>query len=155
DADPIARARHLVDDVHRKDPVLTPAGEPAELIYADRIEAWVARLVPDASPLLLLAARCPHLERWSIPRASFPMDRTGYNAWRRALYHRQAELARDLLLAAGGDHEDADAVVTWVSKQGLVQNPGTQILEDAACLVFLENEIDTFAAKHQDYSKEK
>ena len=38
---------------------------------------------------------------------------------------------------------------------GLKVNPGTQALEDAAVLVFLENEIDAFAAQHGDYTREK
>lgn len=148
-------ARSLVDDVHRNDPTRTAEGEAAELVYADRMEWWVARLDPDASELLRLAARCQHLERWAVPRESFPMDRPGYNAWRRSLYTRQAERARKLLLEAGIDEADAAEVATWVSKSGLRQNAGTQALEDAACLVFFENEIDGFAAKHPDYSAEK
>jgi tRNAThr (cytosine32-N3)-methyltransferase len=46
-------------------------------------------------------------------------------------------------------------VATWVSKTGLKSNPGTQALEDAACLVFLENEIAGFAAEHAHYTEEK
>ena len=34
-------------------------------------------------------------------------------------------------------------------------NAGTQALEDAACLVFLENEISAFAAQHAEYPREK
>jgi hypothetical protein len=37
----------------------------------------------------------------------------------------------------------------------LKTNPGTQALEDAACLVFLENEIAAFATQHADYPREK
>ena len=46
----------LIDTAHAQDPATTPNGRPAESLYADRIEAWVARLIPSASPLLLLAA---------------------------------------------------------------------------------------------------
>jgi len=46
-------------------------------------------------------------------------------------------------------------VATWVSKTGLKTNPGTQALEDAACLVFLENEIAGFAVQHAEYPREK
>ncbi|HUR59514.1 MAG TPA: DUF4202 domain-containing protein [Opitutaceae bacterium] len=149
------RARALIDAVHASDPVRSADGRPAELGYADRMEAWVARLVPDASPLLRLAARSQHLERWAVPRASFPMDKPGYHAWRRSLYTRQAERARGLLVDAGVSAADAAEVATWVSKTGLKANPGTQALEDAACLVFLENEIVAFAAQHADYPREK
>ena len=59
-----SRARELIDAAHAADPTRSPDGQPAELVYAGQIEAWVAKLVPDASPLLRLAARCQHLERW-------------------------------------------------------------------------------------------
>ena len=149
------RARELIDAAHAADPMRGADGRPAELGYADRVEAWVARLVPEATPLLRLAARCQHLERWSVPRGSFPMDKPGYHAWRRSLYVKQAARARELLLAAGVAVAEADEAATWVSKTGLKTNPGTQALEDAAVLVFLENEIGAFAAQHTEYPREK
>jgi hypothetical protein len=149
------RARELIDAAHAADPACSADGRPAELVYADRMEAWVARLVPSASPVLRLAARCQHLERWSVPRASFPLDKPGYHAWRRSLYVKQAERARALLLEAGLSAAEAGEVATWVSKTGLKTNAGTQALEDAACLVFLENEIHSFAAQHAEYPREK
>lgn len=148
-------ARSLIDAAHAADPARAPDGRAAELVYAERMEAWVARLVPDATPLLRLAARCQHLERWSVARASFPEGKVGYLAWRRSLYTKQAERARALLTAAGVSAAEAAEVATWVSKTGLKTNPGTQALEDAACLVFLENEITTFAAQHAGYPREK
>ena len=149
------RARPLIDAAHVADPARTPEGRPAELVYAERIEAWVTRLIPDASPLLRLAARCQHLERWLTPRATFPEGKVGYLNWRRSLYVKQAGRAREFLLAAGVSSAEADEVFTWVSKSGLKTNPGTQALEDAAVLVFLENEIGAFAAQHADYPREK
>jgi len=153
--DPYARARELIDVAHAADPTLTADGRPAELVYAGRIEAWVARLVPEASPLLRLAARCQHLERWSVPRASFPEGKVGYLTWRKSLYGKQATRAKELLLAAGVSSTEAEEAATWVSKSGLKTNPGTQALEDAAVLVFLENEIGAFASQHAEYPREK
>lgn len=150
-----SRARELIDAAHAADPGRTADGRPAELVYADRVEAWVTKLAPGASPVLRLAARCQHLERWSVPRASYPAGRTGYLAWRKSLYKKQAGRARELLLQAGVPAADADEAALWVSKTGLKTNPGTQALEDAAVLVFLENEIGAFAAQHADYPREK
>lgn len=152
---PYVRARRAIDEAHAADPARATDGRPAELVYAERMDHWISRLVPDASALLRLAARAQHLERWSVPRATFPMDKPGYHAWRRSLYTRQADRARELLLAAGVPESEAAEVATWVSKSGLKTNPGTQALEDAACLVFLENEIGAFAAQHADYPREK
>jgi hypothetical protein len=153
--DVFLRARELIDTAHHGDPHRGADGRPAELVYADRMEGWVVRLVPEAPALLRLAARCQHLERWSVPRVLFPMDKAGYHAWRRSLYTKQAERARALLLEGGMAPADAAEVATWVSKAGLKTNPGTQALEDAACLVFLENEIGAFATQHADYPREK
>jgi tRNAThr (cytosine32-N3)-methyltransferase len=150
-----ARARVLIDAAHDADPKRTPDGRAAELVYADRMEAWVARLVPEATPLLRLAARCQHLERWSVPRSTFPLDRPGYLKWRQSLYRKQADRARELLLQAGVPAAEADEAAKWVAKTALKTTPGSQALEDAACLVFLENEIEAFAAQHADYPREK
>jgi tRNAThr (cytosine32-N3)-methyltransferase len=119
------------------------------------METWVTKVAEAPTPLLKLAARCQHLERWSVPRASFPEGKVGYLSWRKSLYTKQAERARALLLEAGISSEAAGEVATWVSKSGLKTNPGTQALEDAACLVFLENEVTAFAAQHAEYPREK
>ena len=123
--------------------VITPSASTVKLALAG------SRKLPR------IAARCQHLERWSVPRASFPEGKVGYLSWRRSLYTKQAERARELLVSSGVSAADAAEVATWVSKTGLKTNPGTQALEDAACLVFLENEISAFAAQHADYPREK
>ncbi len=153
--DSLTRARELIDAAHAADPVRAADGRAAELVYAERVEGWVVRLDPATPAILRLAARCQHLERWLVPRATFPLGKVGYMQWRTGLYRKQAERARALLLEAGVVATDAAEVATWVSKTGLKTNPGTQALEDAACLVFLENEISEFAAQHADYTREK
>jgi tRNAThr (cytosine32-N3)-methyltransferase len=150
-----AQARALIDAAHAGDPSRADDGRPAELVYAERMEGWIGRLVPDAPPLLRLAARCQHLERWSVPRATFPEGKAGYLAWRKSLYAKQSARAQELLLTAGVSAAEAAEAAAWVAKSGLKSNAGTQALEDAACLVFLENEIGAFAAQHADYPREK
>lgn len=150
-----ADARQRIDLAHDSDPVRTPDGRAAESVYADNMERWLLQVAPDASEILRLAARCQHLERWSVPRASFPLDKPGYHAWRRSLYTKQAERARTLLLEAGVPAAEAAEAATWISKTGLKTNAGTQALEDAACLIFLEHEIEAFAVQHAAYPREK
>lgn len=150
-----ARARELIDAAHAADPNRAADGRAAELVYADRMEGWIMKLMPEAPPHLRLAARGQHLERWGVPRSTYPLDQAGYHAWRKALYAKQAARARDLLLQAGVPAAEAEEAAIWVSKTGLKTNPGTQALEDAACLVFLETEIETFAGRHADYPREK
>jgi tRNAThr (cytosine32-N3)-methyltransferase len=143
------KARILIDAAHAGDP------EGAELAYADAMERWLEQLVSAPSQHLRLAARCQHLERWTVPRSSYPMDKVGYLTWRKGLYSKQADRAQELLLEAGVPADEAAAVRTWVSKTDLKQDPGSQALEDAACLVFLEGEIADFAAAHAHYTREK
>jgi len=150
-----SRARTLIDAAHAADPTHTEDSRAAELVYADRIEAWVARLVPNASSPLLLAARCQHLERFLTPRSTYPEGRAGYLKWRTFLYKKQAERARELALEAGLPEAEAAQIARWVSKTDLRKDVGSQALEDAAILVFLENEILAFAAQHADYTREK
>jgi len=153
--DAATRARAAIDGAHAADPKKAPDGRPAELVYADSMEKWVARVAPEAPDILRLAARCQHLERWTVPRGSFPAGRPGYLAWRKSLYVKQSERARELLLGAGIPEGEAAEVATWVSKAQLRTNPGSQALEDAAVLVFLESEIGAFAAQHAEYPREK
>lgn len=153
--DEFTRARELIDAAHSSDPTIGPDGRPAELVYADRVESWVVKLIPDASPILRLAARCQHLERWMTPRSSKPEGKAGYFAWRKGLYQKQADRAKGLMLEAGIDDSQSDLAAKWIAKVELAKDPGTQALEDAAVLVFLENEIGAFASQHADYPREK
>lgn len=153
--DAYARARAAIDAAHAADPKRAADGRAAELVYAENMERWVAKLSPAAPEILRLAARCQHIERWTTPRDSYPMDKAGYHAWRRGLYVKQAERARQILIESGVPEGEAAEVATWVSKTGLKTNDGSQALEDAACLVFLESEIAEFAAAHADYTEEK
>ena len=83
------------------------------------------------------------------------MDKAGYHSWRKTLYRTQSDRCRNLLLEAGVSREEADEAALWVSKTDLKSNAGTQALEDAACLVFLEHELPGFASTHPDYTREK
>jgi tRNAThr (cytosine32-N3)-methyltransferase len=147
-------ARAALDRAHEADPKRED-GRAAELAYVERVERWLARLVPAMSPALRLAGRAQHLERWAIPRDSYPMDRAGYHRWRLAVHARQGERARELLLSAGCDQALADRVAALVAKKAPRGDAEGQALEDAACLEFLERELAAFAAQHHDYTREK
>jgi hypothetical protein len=151
--DAYLRARGAIDAIHAQDPELRD-GRPAELVYADAVEAWLLRLIPDAEAVLRLAARAQHLERWSLPRSAYPQDRPGYHRWRTEQYRRQGALARTLCVDAGLSEADALRVEALVAKTRLAEVDG-QAIEDAACLVFLDREIEGFAANHSDYTPER
>lgn len=119
------------------------AGDPLALEHGRRAAAWVARLDPGADEAQLLAARAHHLRRASVPRSSYPDGRAGYLRWRRDAKDRHAREVAEVLVAAGYD----EAVVARV--QSLVRKTATdaaaQVHEDAACLVFLETQLDGLA----------
>ncbi len=152
EGDRLARALERIDEVHGEDPSRTPDGRPSELVYAERMTAWLARLAPDADDALRLAVRAQHLARWRSPRSALPEGRVGYLRWRKQAGERHAEDVRRIVVACGYDDALATRIATIVAKKARTSDAATQTLEDCACLVFLAHELDAFAAKH---AKEK
>lgn len=139
-----------IDAANSADPNREEAGgqsHPKELLYGRRMSAWLATLRPDGDAALQIAARAQHICRWEHPRDTYPMDRRGYLAWRRGLYTFHAEKAADIIRAHGGGDDVVERVSFLLHKKQLHNDPDTQALEDAACLVFLEFHIGEFAAK--------
>ena len=94
----------LIDQANAADGVAVDyRGEcyPKEVLYAQRHLAWVLRLQPDAGECLRIAAQTQHICRWEIPRADYPMNRSGYLKWREALKYFHAERAGLLMAEAG------------------------------------------------------
>ena len=151
DAARFQKAIEAFDRANAEDPQLVLVGQqqrPRELVFAERLSAWVSRLEPEASEALRLAARCQHLMRWRIPRGSFPAGRLGYLQWRTQLARFHADSAARLLAEAGYEQALIDAVRRINLKQNLRSSADSQTMEDALCLCFLEFEFDEFRAKH-------
>lgn len=123
---------------------------PRELLYARRLTEWVLRLRPDASEALRLAARCQHLRRWEIPRATYPADRPGYLRWRRDLQQFHARRSGEILASVGYDPATIARVQSLNLKQNLAADPECQVLEDALCLVFLQYQLAELALRTDD-----
>ncbi len=123
---------------------------PKEVLYAERMTAWLEKLSPDASEELRLAARAQHIGRWTIPRADYPTGLAGYSKWRGTLARFHADTAARILGEAGYDAGAQARVVKLIRKRGLGTDPETQMLEDVICLVFLEHYFTDFSAKHED-----
>ncbi|MCY4377854.1 MAG: DUF4202 domain-containing protein [Spirochaetaceae bacterium] len=128
-----------IDAAHRQD----PAGRAIE--YARRVTRWLERLTPRPSPALAIAVRAQHLRRWEIPRAGYPEGRSGYLRWRRACARHHGEQAALLLDELGIPAALTERVAALIRKEGLGRDSETQMLEDAACLSFLESELAGFA----------
>ncbi|KAL5625973.1 hypothetical protein ACKRZS_014935 [Fusarium odoratissimum] len=150
-----ARGLELIDAAHAQDSrtVETPDGTtiPFELNYAQKMTKWLARRCPDASPVLQLACRAQHFRRWEIPRSSFPMTRPGYLTWRAKLKAQAAAQVAELLASPEIQppipEEDRARVAALIRKENLKADEETQVLEDTACLVFLDDQFDDFEKK--------
>jgi hypothetical protein len=123
---------------------------PKELLYAQRMTSWLHRLDADAPEAVQLAARCQHIRRWTIPRASYPAGREGYLRWRTELSRFHAETAAGILREVGYDEEMIAHVTKLLRKRQLKQDVDVQLLEDVICLVFLENYFADFSAQHDE-----
>ncbi|PWU09027.1 MAG: DUF4202 domain-containing protein [Verrucomicrobia bacterium] len=141
------------DEENARDPNLeeTPQGpKPRELVYAQWLTDWVLKLCPDASEELRLAARCQHICRWQVPRASYPMTRAGYLKWREDIKKFHAQKAGEILREVGYPAEVISTVQSLNLKKGFPGDPETRLLEDALCLVFLEHQFAALASKTTD-----
>jgi hypothetical protein len=125
-----------IDAANAEDPT-GAAGEAPALLYGQRMTAELARLHPDASEPLAIAARGQHIERWTIPRDSYPAGREGYLAWRRALGAYHADRVAGLMAEAGYGAEDQARAARMLRKEGIKRDPEVQALEDVICFVFL------------------
>jgi hypothetical protein len=142
-----------IDRANREDPnreVWEGVEYPKELLYAERMTRWLARLAPEASEPLRLAVRAQHLRRWESPRSAYPMDRAGYHRWRSDLQRFHAEAAGEILREVGYDDATIGRVQSLLRKERLKLDSEAQILEDVACLVFLESYFADFAQRHDE-----
>ena len=145
------RAIQKFDSAHLEDPKkISINGEKISwsLHYHQRMTHWVQHLAPEASEPLLLAARSQHIRRWEIPRENYPMDKSGYKRWRKTLAKFHANEVAKILLEIGYEQHTVNRLKELLQKIRLKLDPEVQLLEDAICLVFLENEFSEFAQKH-------
>lgn len=144
----IAFARHHADDPRpfERDGITTTVSAD----HHARVEAWLLRLEPDPPLPVHLAALAQHLRRFDIPRARYPEGLAGYKRWRSALARRTADLAADELRAVGFDASTIARVRDILTKTRLRSDPDVQLLEDAVCLRFLQDELEAFARDRDD-----
>ena len=142
-------ALQAIDAANAADPN-EEAGEPAALLYGQRMSAELDRLFPDAPESLKIAARGQHIERWSVPRTTYPEGKAGYHAWRRDLAKHHAERVGAIMTEAGYAEDDIAAAGRMLRKEGIKRHEDVQALEDVICFVFLKWYFAPFAAKHSD-----
>lgn len=138
-----------IDAANAKDPT-KENGQPAALLYGQRMTAEQQRLFPDASEVLQIAARGQHIERWLLPRGDYPMDRPGYLQWRQEQGRRHAERIAGLMADAGYDADAIDRARKMLTKQGIKRDSEVQALEDIICFTFIRWYLGDFMAEQPD-----
>ncbi|EFQ96634.1 hypothetical protein CFE70_005365 [Pyrenophora teres f. teres 0-1] len=150
---PYTKALAAIDAAHALDPnkvTIDGTEVPYELHYAQKCTSYLTKRSPTALEPLRLAIRAQHFRRWEVPRSSYPMTRPGYHAWRSFLKTRQASLVEAICLESGFSAEDAATVGALIRKEGLKVNEETMVLEDVACLVFLDDQFEAFEKEHDE-----
>lgn len=142
--DRLASTYALIDAANARD----PQGQ-AEL-YGQRMTETLARFDPAAPETLKVAARAQHIERWTIPRDSYPEGRIAYLAWRKDLQKHHASRVGEIMAACGYAPAEIARTASLLKKERLKQDADAQTLEDVICLVFLQYEAEPFIAKHPD-----
>jgi hypothetical protein len=138
-----------IDAANAEDPNLIDVrgtSQPLALAHGRLASEWVAQLRPDAPEAVVLAARAHHLRRWEVPRASYPVGRAAYLRWRRDQKARHARDVEAILAGAGYAPNEIERVQSLIRREGLGSDPETQLVEDAACLVFVETQLVSTAA---------
>jgi hypothetical protein len=151
--DRLLKTLEKIDQANREDPSLeTWQGEtyPKEWLYGQRMSEWLAMLDPNPSEERQIAARAQHIRRWTVPRDSYPEGREGYLRWRKYLYRFHAEQAAAIMAELGYGQDSIDQVKQMIGKEGIKRHADVQVIEDAACLVFLEYYFPDFAAKYEE-----
>ena len=149
----IAAVFRAIDQANAEDPNQEQDGDntyPKEVLYAQRMSAWLQRLQPQANEPLRIAAHAQHIRRWEIPRDEFKTGLAGYLRWRKQLYQFHADQTEALMRPLAYPEEDIQRVRQLLLKDPKDDSDEAQTLEDVACLVFLDHYFAPFAAKHDD-----
>ncbi len=145
-----AAAVAAIDAANAGDPtriVVRGVESPLAQVHGTLAAEWVADLHPDADETWLLAARAHHLRRWELPRSDYEPGRAGYLRWKRDQRRRHANDAGELLALIGYDAPTIERVQALVRRDHLAVDPGSQAIEDAACLAFVETQLADVARK--------
>ncbi|TGN38707.1 DUF4202 domain-containing protein [Marinobacter confluentis] len=155
---PLSCALNAVDEANRADPNREQVnGEslPKEYAYSLHMTRWLFELEPNPSPRMQVACRAQHIERWTMPRSDFAEGRKAYYQWRQACGRMHGRRAAEIMAGCGFPDEECQRVETILTKRELRQDEDTQLLEDVACMVFLERYFEDFYEQKADYDREK
>ena len=128
---------------------------PKEYAYSLHMTRWLFELESDPSERMQIACRAQHIERWTMPRKDYPEGRKAYYQWRQACGRMHGRRAAEIMAECGYPPAECERVETILTKRELRQDDDTQLLEDVACMVFLERYFADFYEEKADYDREK
>ena len=149
----LQQALKAFDQLNDQDPNKVDCGGgkvAKEQLYSQHMYTRLLAFKPDASETLTLAVYSQHIQRWKIPRNTYPMTRRGYKQWRQRLALFHAETTATILVGLDYDQKTIARVQYLLQKKGLKRDEDSQTLEDVACLVFIEHYLAEFAEKHSE-----
>jgi Domain of unknown function (DUF4202) len=155
---PLSCALNAIDQANKADPNQEQVdGQwlPKEYAYSLHMTRWLFELEPVPSPRMQVACRAQHVERWTMPRGDYPEGRKAYYQWRQACGRMHGRRAAEIMEQCGFPEEECQRVETILTKRELRQDEDTQLLEDVACMVFLERYFADFYEQKVDYDREK
>lgn len=149
-SDLLAAAALAIDGANAMDPtVVVVRGQalPLALAHGRLAVEWVQRLLESPPDAVLLAARAHHLRRWEVPRSSYPAGRASYLRWRKDQKNRHARDIEAILRGVGYEPDVVEQVQALVRRTQLGSDAHAQVIEDAACLVFIETQLADMAER--------
>ena len=157
-SDSLGCALNKIDEANRADPNREMVGGeslPREYAYSQHMTRWLFELEPTPSERMQIACRAQHIERWTMPRSEFGEGRKNYYQWRQACGRMHGRRAAEIMAECGYPEDECQRVETILTKRELRQDPDTQLLEDVACMVFLERYFAPFYEEKPEYDREK
>ncbi|MBQ0745115.1 MAG: DUF4202 domain-containing protein [Marinobacter sp.] len=147
-----------IDNANRADPNRETVAEefmPREYVYSLHMTRWLYELEPAPSERMQIACRAQHIERWKMPRSDYPEGRKPYYEWRQACGRMHGRRAAEIMAGCGYPEGECERVEVILTKRELRKDADTQLLEDVACMVFLEKYFAQFYADNAEYEREK
>ncbi|MEX2476296.1 DUF4202 domain-containing protein [Marinobacter sp.] len=157
-SDQLTCALAAIDRANREDPNREQVGEdhlPREYAYSQHMTRWLFALESSPSERMQIACRAQHIERWTLPRKEYPEGRKAYYQWRQACGRMHGRRAAEVMAGCGYPQDECDRVEVILTKRELRNDADTQLLEDVACMVFLERYFADFYQEKADYDREK
>lgn len=146
----VLQAFEAIDQANSLDPnrvLFNGVEQPLALLQGRLASCWQERLDPEAGSAVRIAVRAHHLRRWTVDRGSYPEGRVGYQRWKKAAKVVHGAALAEITADCGLENAMVARAQQLVQRIGLGTDAETQVVEDCACLVFLETQYEALIEK--------